>query len=262
MCICNDRRWPETYRVMGLKGVELVLVGYNTPRHNPPAPEHDRLSEFHNQLSLQAGAYANATWVVGVAKCGVEEGCEMIGNSSVVAPSGVVVAQALSQDDELLVARCDLDLANSYKATTFNFAKHRQAAALRRDRGAHRCHSARIVRTSRGANMAYDLILKGGHVVDASQNIDAVMDVAFAGGKVAAVGANLEAGAGTSVHNVAGKYVTPGLIDLHTHVYWGGTSLGIDAEEFCRRSGVTTAIDTGSAGRGNFAGFRKHVIEP
>jgi len=110
--------------------------------------------------------------------------------------------------------------------------------------------------------MAYDLILKGGHVIDASQNIDTVMDVAFAGGKVAAVGANLEASAGTSVRSVAGKYVTPGLIDLHTHVYWGGTSLGIDAEEFCRRSGVTTAIDTGSAGPGNFAGFRRHVIEP
>jgi dihydroorotase len=110
--------------------------------------------------------------------------------------------------------------------------------------------------------MAYDLILKGGHIVDASQNIDDVMDVAFAGGKVAAIGANLEGGASTSVRNVAGKYVTPGLIDLHTHVYWGGTSLGIDAEEFCRRSGVTTAIDTGSAGPGNFAGFRKHVIEP
>src|SRR5689334_16192476 len=110
--------------------------------------------------------------------------------------------------------------------------------------------------------MAYDLILKGGHVVDASQNIDAVMDVAFAGGKVAAIGANLDAGAGTSVRNVAGKYVAPGLIDMHTHVYWGGTSLGIDAEEFCRKSAVTTAIDTGSAGPGNFAGFRKHVIEP
>src|SRR5262245_57101662 len=110
--------------------------------------------------------------------------------------------------------------------------------------------------------MAYDLILRGGHVIDASQNLAAVMDVAFAGGQVAAVGAHLEASPGTSVRNVAGKYVTPGLIDLHTHVYWGGTSLGIDAEEFCRRSGVTTAIDTGSAGPGNFAGFRKHVIEP
>jgi predicted amidohydrolase len=126
MCICNDRRWPETYRVMGLQGVEMVLVGYNTPRHNPPAPDHDRLSEFHNQLSLQAGAYANATWVVAAAKCGVEEGCEMIGNSSIVAPNGLLVAQALSQEDELVVARCDLDLASSYRATTFNFARHRQ----------------------------------------------------------------------------------------------------------------------------------------
>src|SRR4029453_18053023 len=130
------------------------------------------------------------------------------------------------------------------------------------DRRGPPCPPARIVEHRLGANMAYDLILKGGHVVDASQHIDAVMDVAFAGGKVAAIGANRQAGPGTSVRNVAGKYVTPGLIDLHTHVYWGGTSLGIDAEEFCRRSGVTTAIDTGSAGPGNFAGFRKHVIEP
>jgi predicted amidohydrolase len=126
MAICNDRRWPETYRVMGLQGVEMVLIGYNTPRHNPPAPGHDRLSEFHNQLCMQSGAYSNGTWVVGVAKCGVEEGCEMIGNSSIIAPSGLVVAQAQTQDDELVVARCDLDETRSYKTTTFNFARHRQ----------------------------------------------------------------------------------------------------------------------------------------
>src|ERR1700740_704656 len=111
-----------------------------------------------------------------------------------------------------------------------------------------------------GNNMAYDLILKGGRVIDPSQNIDRVTDVAFSGGKVAKV-ANDLAGA-TEMRDVKGYIVTPGLIDLHTHVYWGGTSLGIDAEEFCRTSGVTTAIDTGSAGPGNFAGFRKHVIEP
>ena len=126
MAICNDRRWPETYRVMGLQDVELVLIGYNTPRHNPPAPDHDRLSEFHNQLSMQAGAYANATWVVGTAKCGVEEGCEMIGNSSIIAPTGEVVGQAVTQDDELVIARVDLDLGKSYKASTFDFARHRQ----------------------------------------------------------------------------------------------------------------------------------------
>ncbi|WP_188577054.1 N-carbamoyl-D-amino-acid hydrolase [Azorhizobium oxalatiphilum] len=126
MAICNDRRWPETYRVMGLQGVEMVLLGYNTPRHNPPAPEHDRLSEFHNQLSMQAGAYQNGTWVIGTAKCGVEEGCEMIGASSIVAPSGQIVAQAITQDDELVVARCDLDMGRAYKDGIFNFAKHRQ----------------------------------------------------------------------------------------------------------------------------------------
>ena len=131
MCICNDRRWPETYRVMGLQDVEMVLLGYNTPRHNPPAPDHDHLSEFHNHLSMQAGAYANATWVVGVAKCGVEDGCEMIGGSAIIAPTGQIVAQALTQEDELVVARCDLDLGLSYKRSTFNFALHRQPEQYR-----------------------------------------------------------------------------------------------------------------------------------
>jgi dihydroorotase len=110
--------------------------------------------------------------------------------------------------------------------------------------------------------MPFDLVLRGGRVVDPSQKLDAVSDVAFSGGKVAMVGNALKVDPGTDVRDVSGYIVTPGLIDLHTHVYWGGTSIGIDAEEFCRTSGVTTAIDTGSAGPGNFAGFRKHVIEP
>ena len=131
MAICNDRRWPETYRIMGLQGVEMVLIGYNTPRHNPPTPEHDRLSEFHNQLVLQAGAYQNGTWVVSVAKCGVEEGCEMIGNSSIVAPTGEVIGQALTQDDELVIARCDLDLTRSFKDWVFNFERHREPEQYR-----------------------------------------------------------------------------------------------------------------------------------
>jgi dihydroorotase len=107
--------------------------------------------------------------------------------------------------------------------------------------------------------MTYDLILKNGRVIDPASETDRVTDVAFVDGKVAAVGDNLN-GAKDS-RDIAGLIVTPGLIDLHTHVYWGGTSLGIDADDFCRRNGVTTSVDTGSAGPGNFAGFRKHVIE-
>jgi predicted amidohydrolase len=126
MCICNDRRWPETYRVMALQGVEMILLGYNTPVHNPPAPEHDALGPFHNHLVMQAGAYQNATWVVGVAKCGREEGCDLIGQSAIIAPSGEIVAQAATLGDELVTARCDLDLTRSYKETIFNFARHRR----------------------------------------------------------------------------------------------------------------------------------------
>jgi predicted amidohydrolase len=126
MCICNDRRWPETYRVMGLQGVELILLGYNTPVHNPPAPEHDGLANFHNQLVMQAGAYQNGAWVVGVAKCGREEGVDQIGQSQIIAPSGETVAMATTLGDELVVARCDLGLGRSYKRTVFDFARHRR----------------------------------------------------------------------------------------------------------------------------------------
>ena len=110
--------------------------------------------------------------------------------------------------------------------------------------------------------MGFDLILKGGRIIDPSQKIDQVADIGFAAGKVTRIGPRLDPEPATDVRHVAGRIIVPGLIDLHTHVYWGGTSLGIDAEEFCRTSGVTTAVDTGSAGPGNFAGFRKHVIEP
>ena len=120
MCICNDRRWPETYRVMGLQGVEMILLGYNTPAHNPPAPEHDALGPFHNHLVMQAGAYQNATWVVGVAKCGREEGCDLIGQSAIIAPSGEIVALASTLGDERIAARCDLDLTRSFKETILN----------------------------------------------------------------------------------------------------------------------------------------------
>ncbi len=110
--------------------------------------------------------------------------------------------------------------------------------------------------------MTYDLILKGGRVVDPSQDLDRELDIAFADGKVAMLAENIAPEGHTEVLDVSGKLVSPGFIDLHAHVYWGGTSLGIDATENARRSGVTTFVDAGSAGAGNFAGFLKHVIEP
>ena len=87
MCICNDRRWPETYRVLGLRDAELVMIGYNTPVHYPQAPEHDHLQDFHNELVMQAGAYQNGMWIVGVAKAGKEEDCDLIGGSCIIDPT-------------------------------------------------------------------------------------------------------------------------------------------------------------------------------
>ena len=126
MMICNDRRWPESYRVMGLQGVEMIVLGYNTPKHNPWAPDHDRLGEFHNHLVMQAGAYQNASWVIGAAKAGVEAGVDQLGGSCIIAPSGELVAQAVTEGDELVFARCDLDLGKSYSRSVFNFAMHRE----------------------------------------------------------------------------------------------------------------------------------------
>lgn len=126
MAICNDRRWPETYRVMGLQGVELVMIGYNTPVGLGEPFEQAALANFHNALSLQSGAYHNATWVVGAAKCGTEEGFDMIGQSMIVAPTGEIVAQCTTLEDELITARCDLDAAQYAKTEIFNFARHRR----------------------------------------------------------------------------------------------------------------------------------------
>jgi len=126
MCICNDRRWAETYRVLALGGAELVLLGYNTPDHIPEFPELDPLQNFQNQLSMQAGAYQNGCWVVGVAKAGVEEGVSQIGQSCIIAPSGEVVAVAKTLGDELVIHRCDLDLVKPYKEVLFNFEKNRR----------------------------------------------------------------------------------------------------------------------------------------
>jgi predicted amidohydrolase len=126
MCICNDRRWPETWRMLGLAGAELVVLGYNTPLHYPPAPQHDHLQYFHNALSLQAGAYQNGLWAAGAAKAGREEGCDLIGGSLIVAPTGEIVAQAATVADEVITAEVDLDRCAEIRRNIFNFALHRQ----------------------------------------------------------------------------------------------------------------------------------------
>ncbi|MEO5838050.1 MAG: N-carbamoyl-D-amino-acid hydrolase [Acidimicrobiales bacterium] len=126
MMICNDRRWPETYRVMGLQGVELILCGYNTPIHYAPDPSQDILQGFHNALVMQSGAYQNGTWVVGVAKGGVEEGVASLAQSMIVAPSGQIVAQTLTTADEVITASCDLDWCERYKGTLFDFERYRE----------------------------------------------------------------------------------------------------------------------------------------
>ncbi len=126
MCICNDRRWAETYRVLALKGAELVMLGYNTPSVLPWVGIYEDLSGCHNHLSMQAGAYQNSIWVVGIAKAGLEEGCNLIGGSAVIAPSGEIVALAQTKDDELITAVCDLDECAYNQKTLLNFAEHRR----------------------------------------------------------------------------------------------------------------------------------------
>ncbi|MGJ5047747.1 N-carbamoyl-D-amino-acid hydrolase [Bradyrhizobium oligotrophicum] len=127
MAICNDRRWPETYRVMGLQDVELVLIGYNTPSVNSlKSAEGLQQRLFHNRLSAQAGAYQNSCWVVAVAKAGVEDGHHLIGGSLIVNPDGEIVAEALTEGDEVLVVPCDLDATRFGKETIFDFGRHRR----------------------------------------------------------------------------------------------------------------------------------------
>ncbi len=127
MCICNDRRWPETYRSMGLQGVEMITLGYNTPSVNSQKSEEGPEKRmFHSDLVMQSGAYQNSTWVVGVAKAGSEDGHPMFGGSIIVNPEGEIVAKAVSEDDELLVHTCDLDDTVFGKQTIFDFARHRR----------------------------------------------------------------------------------------------------------------------------------------
>jgi predicted amidohydrolase len=112
---------------MGLQGVEMIVLGYNTPSVNPQNSKEgpaDRL--FHNRLVLQSGAYQNSTWVVAIAKAGVENGFPLIGGSLIVNPDGKILVEAKTEADELIVHACDLDDCNFGKKTIFDFARHRR----------------------------------------------------------------------------------------------------------------------------------------
>jgi N-carbamoyl-D-amino-acid hydrolase len=128
MMICNDRRWPEAWRVLGLQGVELVCVGYNSAAYDPNGgvSEDGALRTFHSKLVTQANAYMNATWAIAVAKAGSEDGSGLIGGSCIVDPNGRIVAEAQTLADEIVVADLDLDLCRQGKDKMFNFAAHRR----------------------------------------------------------------------------------------------------------------------------------------
>jgi N-carbamoyl-D-amino-acid hydrolase len=128
MMICNDRRWPESWRVLGLQGVELVCLGYNSAAYDPNGgvTEDATLRTFHSTLVTQANAYMNATWAIAVAKAGEEDGSGLIGGSCIVDPNGRIVARAETLGDEVIVAELDLDLCRQGKDKMFNFAVHRR----------------------------------------------------------------------------------------------------------------------------------------
>jgi predicted amidohydrolase len=134
MLICNDRRWPEAWRCLALQGAEMVLVGYNSAAYDPNGGEGEsaELRTFHSTLAAQANAYMNACWAVAVAKAGVEDGAGLIGGSCIVDPNGLIVAQAKTLGDEVLVADCDLDACLQGKTKMFNFAAHRRPQHYRR----------------------------------------------------------------------------------------------------------------------------------
>ncbi len=126
MLICNDRRWPEAFRVLGLQGAEIVTLGFNTPTENLHYPEPPALRVHHHLIMAQSMAFQNAVWLVEVAKCGFEDGFRMFGHSVIVSPSGEIVAKTSSEEDEVIVHTVDLSLGENLRKTMFNLAAHRR----------------------------------------------------------------------------------------------------------------------------------------
>lgn len=126
MLICNDRRWPEAFRVLGLQGAEIVTLGFNTPTENLHYGEPPALRVHHHLIMAQSMAFQNAIWLVETAKCGLEDGFRMFGHSVIVAPTGEIVAKSSSEEDEVVVATADLSLGENLRQTMFNLAAHRR----------------------------------------------------------------------------------------------------------------------------------------
>ena len=126
MALCNDRRWPETWRVMSLQSAEVIVLGYNTPSHNIHWDEPVHLRMHSHLITLQASAYQNAVWAAAAAKCGREDGFHMIGGSVIVSPTGEIAAQAMTEDDEVIAVNADLDIGVAFRKNVFDFARHRR----------------------------------------------------------------------------------------------------------------------------------------
>lgn len=136
MMICNDRRWAEAWRVLGLQGVEVVLCGYNTTGYAPELWGWDKdvkpddmreLAVFQHKLSMQGHSYTNACFSVSAARCGLDDGkYDLVGGSCITDPEGRIVAEAKTTEDEIVIAECDLDLCRAGKTRIFDFARHRR----------------------------------------------------------------------------------------------------------------------------------------
>lgn len=136
MLICNDRRWPEAWRVLGLQGVEIVLIGYNTVSAAPDLwgsrkvmtdEEAEQTALFHHKLVMQANSYMNSTWSISAARCGADDGkYGMIAGSTIINPEGEIVAESKTKGDELVVADIDLTECEQGKTKTFDFSRHRR----------------------------------------------------------------------------------------------------------------------------------------
>ena len=237
MLVCNDRRWPEAYRELGLQGVELIMLGYNTPTTNSLSGEEDLDKRiFHSTLCMQAGAYQNSTWIVGVAKAGVEDGHGLFGGSVIVDPDGVVVQQAETEGDELLVHACDMDKAAFGKATIFDFKRHRRVEHYQRI-----ASQTGVIYPDGDHGMSFDLVVRNGTIATAETRFDA--DIGIRDGRITAIGEGLKA---SDEIDATGRLVLPGGIEAHCHIAQE-SGMGLMCADGYRTGSISAAVGGNSS---------------